>query len=177
MYQTAGQLFKLNHRQIHRQSTIKNKSVPKTIVEQFEPSKEKKSMLKTLQSVVNTDNIVKEKQANSDIYYLKDPTVWGPLFWFSLHNGAAKYPENPSSHMKEKVKGFIMGIPYMIPCEKCSEHARDYIESRKNDIDDILADRDSFFKFTYEFHDNANQIIGNERISLEQAQKIYYDDL
>ena len=33
-----------------------------------------------------------------------NPEVWGPAFWFSLHNGAIKYPENPSPLWKERMK-------------------------------------------------------------------------
>jgi len=131
----------------------------------------------TLLQTVDSNSIKQEKKNNEDIYYLRDPTVWGPIFWFSLHNGAAKYPENPSNHMKEKIKGFINGIPYMLPCEECSDHAKNFIEKNKDRLDDIVKDRDSFFKFTYDLHDNANDIVGNKKISLEEAKKIYYDDL
>jgi hypothetical protein len=36
-----------------------------------------------------------------------DPKVWGPSFWFSLHNGAARYPLNASNLIMERMKGFI----------------------------------------------------------------------
>jgi len=198
MYQTAGQLFKLNRNKFqkkkpiqtiqHHHNAVKTPIPNKTpiVVESFTPKntvlkpenytpvpKETQKLLET----VDSNNVIQEKNNNEEIYYLRDPTVWGPIFWFSLHNGAAKYPENPSKHTQEKIKGFIMGIPYMLPCEECSEHAKDFIEKNKNNLDNIVKDRDSYFKFTYDLHDNTNDIVGNKKISLDEAKKIYYDDL
>ena len=33
-----------------------------------------------------------------------DPNVWGPAFWFTLHNGAARYPIKASPICKESMK-------------------------------------------------------------------------
>lgn len=193
MYQTAGQLFKLNRNKFQKKIASVRRNLTDTttptssneetlvVVERFTSANEEcgstPSGVKRLLKTVESSDVKKEKQNNADIYYLRDPTVWGPIFWFSLHNGAAKYPENPSNHIKEKIKGFIMGIPYMLPCETCSEHAKDFIEKNKDRLDAIVKDKDSYFKFTHEFHNNVNDIVGNEKISLEEAKKIYYDDL
>ena len=177
MYQKVGQLFKMNN--VNEEIHTENKHNCLNYVEKFSPkplSSTKTKIVKNLLNTVDSENIMKEKEKNKDIYYLRDPEVWGPIFWFSLHNGASKYSDNPSNHMKEKLKGFILGIPYMIPCKECSDHARDYIDKNKDNFDNILKNKDTFFKFTYDFHDNANKIIGNERISLEEAKNIYYDD-
>jgi len=58
-----------------------------------------------------------------------DPRVWGPAFWFTLHNGAVNYPIKASPTWKDRMKGFILGIPVMIPCEKCRDHATSHIEA------------------------------------------------
>ena len=46
------------------------------------------------------------QQSNS-----KHPDVWGPAFWFTLHNGASVYPVEASSICAERMKGFIIGMP------------------------------------------------------------------
>ena len=51
------------------------------------------------------------------------PEVWGAAFWFSLHNGAVRYPRNASPLWRKRMKSFIIGIPVMVPCEKCADHA------------------------------------------------------
>ena len=178
MYQKAGQLFKTVNQNEETQKPIKHEclSYTENFTSNTLSSSVRKNMVENLLNTVDSQNIIKEKEKNKDIYYLRDPEVWGPIFWFSLHNGASKYSDNPSNHMKEKLKGFILGIPYMIPCKECSDHARDYIDKHKDNLDNILKNNESFFKFTYDFHDNANKIIGNERITLEEAKNIYYDD-
>ena len=63
-------------------------------------------------------NYVTLEYANSG-----NPEVWGPAFWFSLHNGALRYPVNAAPLWRQRMKHFILGIPVMVPCEKCSDHA------------------------------------------------------
>ena len=58
-----------------------------------------------------------------------NPEVWGPAFWFSLHNGALRYPIQASPTWKERMKHFILGIPVMVPCEKCADHATAHLEA------------------------------------------------
>ncbi len=100
------------------------------------------------------------------------PDVWGPAFWFSLHNGAARYPVNASPLWRQRMKSFIMGIPVMVPCEKCADHATAYIESR-HDLDDVVKNKDSLFKFFVDFHNFVNDRLGKTRIPMEAAQKMY----
>ena len=102
-----------------------------------------------------------------------EPNFWGPSFWLSLHNGADKYPINASKLVKERMKGFILGIPYMLPCTKCFIHASDYIESKKDNMDEICNGRYNLFKFFYEFHNTINIRLGKKTISLEEAFNIY----
>lgn len=102
-----------------------------------------------------------------------DPEVWGPSFWFILHNGAAKYPINASPLYAERMKGFILGIPVMIPCEKCSDHATAYIESNWYRIDDIVLGRKKLFNFFCDFHNVLNRRYGKPEMSYEDAYNLY----
>lgn len=100
------------------------------------------------------------------------PEVWGPAFWFSLHNGAARYPINASPLWRQRMKSFIMGIPVMVPCEKCADHATAYIESR-SDLDQVVKNRDSLFSFFVDFHNFVNERLGKDKIPMEAALKMY----
>ena len=101
-----------------------------------------------------------------------DPEVWGPAFWFSLHNGAARYPINASPLWRRRMKSYIQGIPVMVPCEKCADHATAYIESR-DDLDEVVKNKDSLFSFFVEFHNFVNERLGKKRIPMETAIKMY----
>jgi len=106
---------------------------------------------------------------------LREPDTWGPLLWFNLHNGAAKYPLNPTNIVRSKVIHFVEGLPYLIPCEDCAEHAKEYISENKIKLKKGTESRDGLFEFFYNFHDAVNKRLGKESISLEEAKKFYYD--
>jgi len=101
------------------------------------------------------------------------PNVFGPSFWFTLHNGASRYPLKASPIQAEKMKGFIRGIPIMLPCENCSEHAQSYIESNDNRLDEIVSGRENLFKFFWEFHNFVNRRYGKREPTLEEAKSMY----
>lgn len=102
-----------------------------------------------------------------------DPEVWGPSFWFTLHNGSSRYPLKPSPICKERMRGFIMGMSMMIPCEICSDHANAHIESNWENMDKIVSSRDELFKFFWEFHNKVNKRYNKPEMSLEDAKKLY----
>ena len=120
-----------------------------------------------------TENVL-DLQYNSKNYSnTSDPEVWGPSFWLTLHNGSAKYPVKASPIWAERMKGFILGIPVMIPCEKCSDHATSYIEANYDRLDEIVNGRDNLFKFFVDFHNQVNERYGKPIMSYEDAKKLY----
>jgi len=102
-----------------------------------------------------------------------DPTIWGPTLWFSLHNGAAKYPTSASKLTKERMKGYIEGIPYILPCKECQIHASDYISNNKDNLELICSTRDNLFNFFVDFHNEVNKRKNKKTITYEDAKKIY----
>lgn len=104
---------------------------------------------------------------------LSDPSIWGPSFWFTLHNGATKYPTSASPITIERMKNFIIGLPVMIPCEKCQFHATNHITNNKDKLDDICSGKDSLFAFFVDFHNVVNKINNKPLMSVEDASKLY----
>lgn len=102
-----------------------------------------------------------------------DPNLWGPAFWFSIHNGASKYPVNASPVCAQKMKGFILGMPYILPCDNCSDHARNYIASREKDLDNICSSRRNLFAFFVDMHNMVNNRFNKPIITVDQAYNIY----
>lgn len=104
---------------------------------------------------------------------LSDPSVFGPPLWFTLHNGTHKYPEQASKITAERMKGFILGIPYILPCENCMEHARAYITSKYNELDDICSGKQKLFRFFVDMHNYVNKRYNKPIIGYEEAERIY----
>ena len=71
------------------------------------------------------------------------------------------------------MKGFILGIPVILPCKGCMPHAIAFLEASKPRLDDIVSGRDKLFKFFVDFHNKVNQRYGKKEFSYEDAYKIY----
>lgn len=119
------------------------------------------------------DSQLNMKMENTVVTTTSDPTVWGPSFWFMLHNGASKYPIEASNHRKERMKGFILGIPTMVPCEGCISHAIPYLEASKSRLDEIVKGRDSLFKFFVDFHNDVNKRLHKKQYTYDEVHKMY----
>lgn len=102
-----------------------------------------------------------------------DPQVWGSVYWFMYHLGSAHYPINPSPITQERMKGFILGLPVMVTCEKCSDHATAYIESNYSRLDEIVSSRENLFKFFVDMHNMVNKRYNKPVMSYDEAYKLY----
>jgi hypothetical protein len=102
-----------------------------------------------------------------------NPEKWGPQFWFILHNAAAHYPEVASPICANRVKGFILGIPYMLPCQSCAEDANYFINSHADKLDEICSSKENIFEFFRQFHNYVNTKTEKPQMSKEQAQALY----
>lgn len=127
-----------------------------------------------------SSNIVENAKPHLELKYTEEqnlatssPQVFGPPMWFTLHNAAAYYPENASPLTKERMKNVILGLPVLIPCTKCKEHATSYIEKHYNDLDKICSGRDSLFKFFVDFHNYVNQRYNKRIYTYDEAMKLY----
>lgn len=101
------------------------------------------------------------------------PEVFGPPLWFSLHNASAYYPTNASALHAERMKNIILGIPVLLPCETCKEHATNYIEEKKHLLSDICKTKETLFKFFVDFHNYVNERLGKPILSYKEAERIY----
>ena len=101
------------------------------------------------------------------------PQIWGPSFWFTLHNGANFYPENPPVITKERMKNFILGMPVMIPCFKCKDHATSFIESNIEKLDTIVSNRKNLFNFFVDFHNYVNKRYNKKIFTYDEAFNLY----
>jgi hypothetical protein len=101
-----------------------------------------------------------------------EPKVWGPALWFVLHTCAAHYPINGGSPVaKAKIKGFIEGLPYFLPCSDCGNHAQAFIDSRN--LDEALESRKTLFEFFVDFHNKVNERHRKPLMSATDAYNLY----
>lgn len=100
------------------------------------------------------------------------PEVFGPAMWFTFHVGSANLPKVLSPVSVDRIKSFINGIPEMVPCVECSEHARAFIERNKERISKIKFG-DEVFRFYVDFHNYVNERLNKPLVSYEQAYKMY----
>jgi hypothetical protein len=97
----------------------------------------------------------------------------GAIQWFTFHRGASEYPENPSHHVKERMRGFIWGIPIILRCKKCSNHAEEYLTRHQNKIESAIANRQNLFNFFVDFHNHVNSRQGKKIFSYQEARELY----
>jgi hypothetical protein len=100
------------------------------------------------------------------------PQVFGPAMWFSFHVGSANLPKVLSPVSIERIKSFINGIPEMVPCVECSEHARAFIERNKERINKFKFG-DDVFRFYVDFHNYVNERLNKPLVSYEKAYEMY----
>jgi len=124
------------------------------------------------ETLVN-DNAINITYTHKKVANTVNPSVWGPSLWFTLHNGAARYPENANQITKDRMKGFILGIPYILPCLACKPHAISYIENRKDSLDTIVSTRENLVKFFVDFHNKVNERYKKPLFTYEDAVSMY----
>lgn len=102
----------------------------------------------------------------------QSPEVFGPAMWFTFHIGSAHLPETLSPISVSRIKAFINGIPELVPCTECSEHARAFIEDNKSRIDNIKRG-DDVFRFYVDFHNFVNRRLNKPQMTYEKAYEMY----
>nr|QXT57854.1 ERV1/Air family protein [Rhinella marina erythrocytic-like virus] len=102
---------------------------------------------------------------------VRSPKAFGPSMWFTLHNGAANYPNTPTIEQMELMKGFIRGLPLMIPCVMCKIHFQSIVNN--TDLDTVVKSKELLFLFFFQAHNIVNKKLNKPLITLAQAKKMY----
>jgi Erv1 / Alr family len=101
------------------------------------------------------------------------PTVWGQSMWLINHLGSLYAPEVIPNCKKDKYWGFIDGLPEMLPCKDCSQHARHFVEHSRPYKDSICSSRENLFKFFVDFHNYVNQRQGKPLLGYDEAYNMF----
>jgi len=98
------------------------------------------------------------------------PSVWGPIFWHTIHVTALAYPENPSYAQKRAAKELYESLAQLIPCPKCREHYQTHLQ--KMPITPHLDRRADLFRWTVEVHNEVNKLL--EKPIVLEAESIQF---
>lgn len=112
-----------------------------------------------------------------DVDSYNKPSVFGPAMWNMYHKASLNYPENASPLFAERMKYCIIGLPMLIPCISCQEHATAYIEQHRHLLNSICSGRENLFKFFVDFHNYVNKRLGKQIYSYEEALIIHTNEI
>lgn len=98
------------------------------------------------------------------------PTVWGPLFWHTIHIVALGYPQNPTYGEKRAAKEFYESLAFLIPCPVCREHYSQHL--KRMPLTPHLDTRGDLFRWTVQLHNEVNKVTGKPHVT--EAEAIYY---
>ena len=120
---------------------------------------------------VTSFNPIEMTISRSIIGHSTDPDIFGPSFWFTLHNGAVVYPKNPNELHRTGMKQLLFNLPLLVPCINCKEHFHAFL--RDANLDDAVSSRDKLFKFFVDIHNYVNKRYSKPIISIEDAKILY----
>jgi len=99
------------------------------------------------------------------------PSVWGPIFWHTIHLVAISYPADPSYAHKRAAKEFYESFAHLIPCPKCREHYQTHLQ--KIPLSPHLDRRADLFRWTVNLHNEVNKNLGKATVTEMEAINFY----
>lgn len=97
-------------------------------------------------------------------------TVWGPQFWFILHNISFNYPVNPTKEDINNYHTFFKSLRYVLPCKHCRENVVKNMKELKFSKK-VFVNRETLSKWVYNLHNHVNKMLNkNVKISFEEVR-------
>lgn len=105
--------------------------------------------------------------------------VWGPKAWAFLHAITFRCPEKECDYVTRKsIYDLFSSLKELLPCSKCRDHYREYMEDPTTGILDMnsshLSNRDSLSRWLVDLHNDVNYRLGKDVIPYDTI-KNYYD--
>lgn len=99
---------------------------------------------------------------------------WGPCAWKFLHAIAFCYPSTPSDDQVAHFTKFFEGLPAVIPCPSCGQHAREHFTQHEGELKSALkAGGPALQRFMWKFHNAVNERRGVPAMPFEAVREIY----
>ncbi len=94
------------------------------------------------------------------------PTVWGPIFWNTIHIATLGYPPNPTEEDKVGMTKFFESLTTVIPCPICREHYKSHLQEMP--IQNVLDSRGNLIKWGWDLHNRVNEMLGKRKYSMDE---------
>jgi FAD-linked sulfhydryl oxidase len=83
------------------------------------------------------------------------PSVWGPIFWTTMHIVSLGYSNFPAEEEKIAAINFFESLQYMIPCPICKEHYK--INLDKMPVKDAVHSKQALIRWMFNMHNEVNK--------------------
>ena len=99
------------------------------------------------------------------------PEIFGPAFWYTLHNGAVHYPDQPTEIARRSMFHFINSLYVMVPCVSCREHV--FLFVKNSNVEYVVSSRYNLFVFYVALHNYVNKRLGRAQMTNDDAKQKY----
>jgi hypothetical protein len=92
------------------------------------------------------------------------PSVWGPIFWNTMHIASMGYSATPSAAEQDAARAFYESLAYVIPCPICRSHYREFLQETPVAVES----RGALIYWVFSIHNRVNQRLGKAVVSFEE---------
>ena len=103
---------------------------------------------------------------------LKDPKIWGPPFWFTLHTICQHYPIHPNSVIKKKYYDFLSNIPLFLPNEPIGDTFAELLDTYP--LTPYLESNQQLGKWLHFIHNKINTRINKPTMPYHEYIALYH---
>ena len=109
------------------------------------------------------------------LYSIKymDPTIWGPSYWFFLHNVAFHYPKHPTTIQKKIHYRLIHNFHEFLPNHTIAGLFVKMIE--KYPVEPYLDTQKDFIKWMHFIHNKVNIRLDKPTITLQEHYQQFHE--
>lgn len=92
---------------------------------------------------------------------------WCSPCWIVLHAIADAYPSHPNNTDRVLAIRFLDSLKYMLPCETCNEHLRDFIKYHPPALDSNW----HFKRWMCDLHNAVNARLGKRQLTYKESER------
>ena len=85
---------------------------------------------------------------------------------------AQNYPDSPEQERQQQMHAFLRAMPFTLPCARCSRHALEYMNERKEAFLQSTRSRKHLVRFLWQMHNAVNARTGKRNFTLNQLQNM-----
>ena len=100
------------------------------------------------------------------------PSVWGPIFWHTMHIISLGYPEEPDEPTRQAASSFYQSLSALIPCPICRVHYANHLKA--NPVSPSLDTRKDLFTWTVKIHNLVNKDLGKPEYTEMESIAFYH---